>query len=388
MSKRLLFVDDDQSLLAAYKRVLHRTPFEVITALGGEEGLKALAENGPFAVVLSDMRMPGMDGVAFLAKVKERAPDTVRVMLTGNADLRTAMDAVNEGSIFRFLTKPCAKDVLIDAMTAAARQYDLVTAESLLLEETLNASIKVLTDVLALVNPIAFGRAGRIRLYVQHIVAELGLPDAWRFQTAAMLSQIGWVTLPAETLEKLYAGVELSDEEQATLASHPEVAGRLLANIPRLEDVAHMIARQEEPFACHRAHDDVRHREIAALGGHVLKVALGFDRLITAGLSAEEAVDRLGGQHDQFDPEIVATLSTLHVRTASTRLAAVDVDGLDVGMILEQDVWSTRRQLLVTRGQEVTFPILERLRHWARGTGVEEPIRVRVPCRSLAPQVA
>ena len=388
MGGRILYVDDDPSILAAYKRALHRTDFVVQTALGGEEGLAALAENGPFAVVLSDMRMPGMNGIQFLMKVKERAPDTVRMMLTGNSDLRTAMDAVNEGNIFRFLTKPCEKEVLIDAMTAGIRQHQLITAERLLLEETLNASMKVLTDVLSLVNPIAFGRAGRIRRYVQHIVQELKLPDAWQFQTAAMLSQIGWVTLPSETLEKMYAGEELSAEEEAAIASHPEVAGRLLANIPRLGNVAHMIARQEEPFSHHLTEDDARHREASALGGHVLRVALGFDRLVTRGVPPEAAVEQLRSRAEEFDPEIVATLESLHVRAASTKLAALNVEGLDAGMILEQDVRSLRGQLLVTKGQEVTFPVLERLRRWAHGTGIEEPIRVRIPCPSPAPQPA
>lgn len=388
MADRIMCVDDDHNILAAYRRVLHRTGFEVVTAVGGEEGLGTLAESGPFAVVLSDMRMPGMDGIRFLMKVKERAPDTVRMMLTGHADLQTATDAVNEGNIFRFLRKPCPKDVLIGAMTAGVRQYQLITAERSLLEETLNASVKVLTDVLALVNPIAFGRASRIRLYVQHIVRELQLPDAWRFETAAMLSQIGWVTLPPEALEKIYAAQDLSPEEESALAAHPEVAGRLLANIPRLEDVAHMIARQEEPFCWHRLQDGPSHREVSALGGHILKVALGLDRLVTRGVSPGSAIEQLRSQPKEFDPGIVATLEGLRMRTASSRLEALDVAALDVGMILEQDVRSLRGQLLITKGQEVTFPVLERLRHWAQGSGIEEPVRVRIPCRSLAAQPA
>jgi len=388
MSEKILYVDNDPSILADYKQNLRRPDFVVQTALGGEKGLAALAKNGPFAVVLSDMRMPEMDGIQFLVKVKERAPDSVRIMLTGNADLQTAMDAVNEGHIFRFLTKPCAKDVLVDAMISGVRQYHLITAERLLLEETLNASVKVLTDVLSLVNPIAFGRAARMRLYVQHIVQRLKLPDGWKFQTAAMLSQIGWVTLPPETLEKIYTGEELSAEEEAMLASHPEVARRLLANIARLEDVTHMIAKQEEPFSNHLSEDDARHREVSALGGHILRVALGFDRLVTRGISAEAAIAQLLSQPKEFDPEIVGTLKALHVRTPSTKLAALKLVRLDIGMILKQDVHSVRGQLLVTKGQEMTLPVLERLRHWAKATGIEEPIRVRVPCRSLAAQPA
>ncbi|MFH1417727.1 MAG: response regulator, partial [Planctomycetota bacterium] len=136
MSKKILCVDDDPNILNAYRRGLRRL-FEIETAEGGAEGLEAIASQGPFAVVVSDMRMPGMDGIQFLTAVKKRAPESVRIMLTGNADQQTAMDAVNEGSIFRFLTKPCPPEHLAKALTAGIEQYRLITAEKELLGKTL-----------------------------------------------------------------------------------------------------------------------------------------------------------------------------------------------------------------------------------------------------------
>jgi DNA-binding NtrC family response regulator len=105
MAERILLVDDDPNILDGFRRSLSRE-FLMETALGAELALKLVAENGPYAVVVSDMRMPGMDGVQFLSKVKAQSPDTIRVMLTGNADMDTAVHAINEGSIFRFLNKP------------------------------------------------------------------------------------------------------------------------------------------------------------------------------------------------------------------------------------------------------------------------------------------
>ena len=115
MHHRILIVDDEKNLLEAIQRKL-RKHFKIETALGPEEGLKALTNRGPFAVVISDLRMPGMDGIQFLSRVKEILPDTVRMMLTGNADLENAIEAVNEGNIFRFLTKPCSPNVLAKAI--------------------------------------------------------------------------------------------------------------------------------------------------------------------------------------------------------------------------------------------------------------------------------
>jgi DNA-binding NtrC family response regulator len=122
MSNKILFVDDDSNILDAYKRQLKRQ-FQVETALGAEEGLAAVKNHGPYAVVVSDLRMPGMDGNQFLSRVREIAPESIRMMLTGFADLKTAMDAINRGNIFRLLTKPCAKEVLTEALSSGIEQF-------------------------------------------------------------------------------------------------------------------------------------------------------------------------------------------------------------------------------------------------------------------------
>jgi len=154
VAEKILLVDDDKGILDGYRRSLSRE-FPMETALGGQQALQMVAESGPYAVVVSDMRMPGMDGIQLLSKIKALSPDTIRVMLTGNADTDTAVNAINEGSIFRFLNKPCSKEVMAKTLTAALVQYRLVNAEKQLLEQTLSGSMQVLTEVLSLVNPAA-----------------------------------------------------------------------------------------------------------------------------------------------------------------------------------------------------------------------------------------
>ena len=128
MAEKILLVDDDSNVLDGYRRSLGKE-FQMETALGSKEALALATEKGPYAVVISDMRMPGMDGIQLLSHIKTIAPDTIRVMLTGNADMDTAINAINEGSIFRFLNKPCSKEVMARTITAALVQYRLVTAE-------------------------------------------------------------------------------------------------------------------------------------------------------------------------------------------------------------------------------------------------------------------
>ena len=193
MNEKILLVDDEVAILEGYQRLLRRE-FRIDVALGGKGALVAIQNNGPYAVVVSDMRMPEMDGAQLLAKIKVLSPDTVRVMLTGNADMQTAVSAVNEGSIFRFLTKPCTKETLAKALTASLMQARLLSAEKELLEKTLTGSIQVLAEVLSLVNPAAFSRGMRLRRYIQHIAEGLALSNPWRFEIPAMMSQLGCVT--------------------------------------------------------------------------------------------------------------------------------------------------------------------------------------------------
>ena len=122
MEHKILFVDDDSNILDAYKRQL-RKQFAVETAEGAENGIEAVKNNGPFSVIVSDLRMPGMDGNRFLARVKEMSPETARILLTGYADLTSAIEAINNGNIFRLLTKPCDKIDLVQTLENGIEQY-------------------------------------------------------------------------------------------------------------------------------------------------------------------------------------------------------------------------------------------------------------------------
>jgi DNA-binding NtrC family response regulator len=112
MTEKILFVDDEPNVQESIKRQLHKR-FEIATAEGADEALRILKEKGPFAVIVSDMRMPHMTGVEILALTKDLYPDMARLMLTGNADQESATEAVNTVQIFRFLTKPCPQATFI-----------------------------------------------------------------------------------------------------------------------------------------------------------------------------------------------------------------------------------------------------------------------------------
>ncbi|MGH9362882.1 MAG: HD domain-containing phosphohydrolase, partial [Thermoanaerobaculia bacterium] len=300
----VLCVDDEPNVLDGLSRQL-RGAFAVTTAVGGAAGLGALKSRGPFAVVVSDLRMPGMDGVAFLKCVREAAPETVRVLLTGQADFASAVAAVNEGNIFRFLLKPCPGELLTKSLNDAAEQYRLITAERVLLRDTLVGSMKMLIELLALASPTAFGRAIRARQYVAECSAGLGSCDSWHLDVAAMLSQVGCMTLPPTTLEKLHAGEPLAAAEEAQVERLPEVAEQILANIPRLEPVREILRYLRKNYDGGGVPAGAARGEAIPWGARVLRVVLDFDKLRTHVLPEAQVFGKLRERAGDYDPAIL-----------------------------------------------------------------------------------
>jgi response regulator RpfG family c-di-GMP phosphodiesterase len=381
MNEKILCVDDEANILESYQRTL-RKQYHIDTALGAEKGLAAIASRGPYAVIVSDMRMPGVDGIQFLAKVKDMLPDSVRIMLTGQADQYTAIQAVNEGNIFRFLTKPCSPDVLTKALDAGIQQYRLVMAEKDLLEKTLSGSIQILTDVLSLVNPTAFGRAARVRRLVSQLVAVLKVENAWQIEVAAMLSQVGCVTISEETLAKIYKGISLSVDELWMLQAHPQIGHDLIANIPRLEQVAEIIAYQEKLYnGMGLPHDD-KYGQGIHLGARILKLALDFDKIEGAGMSRAEALKRIEARDGWYDPTVVEALRIVMGNEAGYEIRSVLTDELSLDMVLDQEIVSIGGHPLFSKGQEVTSPLRARLMNYAKEGTIANSIKVLVPTKA------
>src|SRR6201993_244982 len=379
MAEKILLVDDDSNILDGYRRSLSKE-FLMETALGGTEALALATDNGPYAVVISDMRMPGMDGIQLLSHIKAVSPDTIRVMLTGNADMETAINAINEGSIFRFLNKPCSKEVMARTITAALVQYRLVTAEKQLLEQTLIGSLQVLTEVLSLVNPAAFSRAERARRYIRHIVSSMKLGNPWQYEVAAMLSQLGCVTLAPETIETVYRGEKLSPDEQAQYEAPPSVAYALLSKIPRLEPIAWMIEQQNRRAP---AEEDSKVPDLR-LGAEILRLVLAYEQLIHKGASRNEAAHTLAMQNKNFSPEFFRTLVTLDPNAEEGETRKCQIGDLSPGMIIQEEVHTLAGTLVVSKGQEVTPTVIFKLKNLLARQAVSNNVSASMPKSTLA----
>lgn len=312
MMEKILCVDDNPNILADYKRRLHKK-FDIEVAQSGEQGIEVLNNKGPFAVVVSDIRMPGMDGIEFLTKVKECSPDSVQIVLTGYLELQTLVDAVNKGKIFGFLLKPCPIKDFVKTLKEGIAQYQQIKHERELAQKTLYATVRALTKILNIVNPAALRRTSRIIRYVKHIVHELQLPKRWQFELAGTLSQIGCIALPSDIFDKVYNNIPLLHPEQKMFEAYPQIGYELLTDIPELETVANMIKGQRGSFGMYiEVKDNLTKDEIVGLGAQILKVSLDLDRLRVSGMSHEDALAKMGNsQTEDYNWKIMNALSYL-----------------------------------------------------------------------------
>jgi response regulator RpfG family c-di-GMP phosphodiesterase len=376
---RVLCVDDEPLILEGLSLHLRRH-YTVVTATSGADGLTVLRNAAePISVVLCDMRMPEMDGAQFLSRAREAARDSVRILLTGQTDLQSAITAINEGQIFRFLTKPVPPPVLLATLAAAVEQHRLLTSEKVLLEETLQGSIQALADVLSLSNPALFGRALRLKLQVSELAMKLGAKDRWQVEVAAMLSQLGCVALPPDTLERVHLGQRLSEEESAMVGRVPRLTEQMLARIPRLENVRAMLGGFGVRFASETISVQTAEDPILR-GSMLLRVAADFDSLEQRGIDPALALHMMRTTKGVYDPEVLDALAS--VRGVSRRLTEshdIALDDVVAGMVIAEDVRTDKGSLLVARGYEVTAGFVERVRNYPGMQGRTVRVLMKTP---------
>lgn len=381
-NQKILLVDDEPNVLAALQRNL-RGRFQLDTATSGPEALAKIEKNGPYAVVVADMQMPEMTGLDLLVQVEARHPDTVRIMLTGNAQQKTAVDAVNRGHVFRFLNKPCPAEILAQTLQAALHHYQMVTAERELLERTLNGTIRVLTEILSSLYPKAFKITQPLRQAVRDYAAFFHLKQSWDLEAAALLFPLGYTTLPTSLLNKLVNGEPLDTREQDLVDRAPEMGANLLAHIPRLESVAAILRYQNKNYDGSGSPPERIAGEDIPMPARVFRVLRDMVMLEQETGNRAEALARLQERSGCYDPRVLQSAAACF--DVFLQKAAVDeapirprsLEELTVGQVLASDVETEEGLLVLKNGTELTPVVLQRLRNFAAINPIKQPIYVR-----------
>ncbi len=370
---RVLVVDDEPLVLKAHSRYLQRE-YEVLAAPSAHEAMELLDAWTPIAVVVSDLRMPGEDGIRLLQSVARVAPDTSRVLLSAHVDLDAAMRAVSEGQVYQILTKPCNPAQLRTVVAQAAERHQLIRAERELLERTLTGSISALVDALSITNPRAFGHSKRICRMVGEVLDSLEISQRWEIEVAAMVSHLGTVTLPETLVERLWAGKRLSGDELRQVSEAQALSERILGHIPRLEGVRNILRYQLQRYDGNGVPLDGVRGTALPLGARVLKAVIACDRLESWGLERADAVSNLREDRGGHDPRVLEALAPRRRGVAASKV--VFVNRLTEAMVLDEHVYSKDGLLLAQRGTPLGTSLIERLRNFAVTRGVREPFRV------------
>jgi response regulator RpfG family c-di-GMP phosphodiesterase len=329
------------------------------------------------------MQMPSMNGIEFLLRAQERAPDSVRLMLTGNADQKTAVEAVNKGHVYQFLNKPCPPEMLGLALDSAIRQYQLILGERELLENTLNGSINMLAGILASAEPWSFGRGEQLRDYSRVFARSLNLAQTWELELAAMFAQIGYVTVPPKLLEKIPLGYNLTEAEKNVLWRIPEIGANLLRHIPRLEPVARIILYQNKNYDGSGFPEDSIVGDEIPLGSRILKVMTDLLELEATGLPKSKALQQMQMRTGRYDPQVLdSTFACFDIYLSSptsfiVSSKAICLKQLTIGHVLSSNVETRDGVLIVCAGTRVSQMALEKLRNFDQVQGIKEPLHVQ-----------
>jgi response regulator RpfG family c-di-GMP phosphodiesterase len=378
MIARILLVDDEEAILAGYQRNL-RKRFDLDQATSGEAALALLRTEASYAVIVADMHMPGMNGLDLLKQAMEISPDTTRVMITGDADQRTAADAVNQGQVFRFLAKPCHADALCEAITAGIRQNQLVRAEKELLEQTLSGAVEAMTELLSVVDPKAFGCAQLLKYRAVRVARILKAEREWEIGLAALLSPLGRLTISPKQLQRFSPSTK---EERALLERVPEFGARLIRRIPRLEQVAEMVLYQAKGFdGSGFPFDAVQGKEIP-FGARILKPLADVIQ-DEQNWDLGYALDRLLARRAAYDPEILQVVKDFleaEMGLNSVHRAPglpVPLDQLQEGQVLANQVVTEDGMIVLLPGIRLSLGHIQLLRNLAELLNLREPILIR-----------
>jgi len=413
----ILCVDDEPSILSSLRRLFRAKGFQVHVAEGGAAGL-ALMETTPIDLVISDMRMPEMDGVVFLEQVRTRWPDAMRLLLTGYADITAIMGAINRGEIYRYIAKPWDdNDILLTVRGALQhrameleqkRLQDLVqlrndelTALNASLEEKVQArtkelrfanerlknnfitSIKVFTSLIELRHGNLAGHARRVADLSRRMALHMGMDNkqAQEIFVAGLLHEIGKVGFDDELLDTPV--VMMNTRQLEEYRKHPVRADAVLMPLEELKGAVDIIRHQLERYDGAGYPDHLTDEKIP-LGSRILAVASDYDSLQIGSLGqrkldprqAQEVIAQSGGR--RYDPKVVDVFVVMHggmsreqIKKDQRKEHSVGSHDLCAGMVLSRDMITPSGLLMLTAGHELDDAVIRKIIDFERSSNLK-----------------
>jgi len=368
-----MVVDDNPTNVELLEEMLQQRNYEVRSFTAGPAALEAASQTHPDLILL-DVNMPEMNGYEVCERLKAN-PSLAGIPVIFISALDATADKVRgfrSGGV-DYISKPIQFEEVQARVETHLKLRRAQQAEHDLLEKTLSGAVATLWELVQLTSPALAVRSRAIREIVLRISKQIAIADPWQYELAATLCLVGCMSIPEEVFAKAYSGQNLSPDEDQMFRAHPESAAQLLSNIPRLEFVAELIRRQQQPEMESSRSDPLRQ------GASMLHLALELDRRVYRGLGFRSALAELR-MSDQFDSHLLDALKDYFPAPTEFDVQRLPIRKLLPGMVLNEDVVSKDGNLTILKeGTVLTRTWIERLGNFERVRGLQETASVRIP---------
>ncbi len=376
-ARKILLVDDEQAVLDGIARRLG-ADYQLTLANAPFAALDILATGENFAVILTDMQMPGMDGLSFIRRARELSPQSVFLMLTGNQDLPTATRALNEGQVFRYFTKPCASADLRAGLESALRQWELLQAERELLQRTFVGSVNILCDIMGFAQPLLTIVNERLQRMVRAACDGMGWQAHWEYMVAAKLALVGFVVIKPEQFAQFLSNATLTGKDKELYLGALETSSRLLAKIPRLERIAALVKQMRTTDGALITTGGFDGTCDVENGGTMLGLALAHvigTRKYGLDLASNLAIIQL---YDAPDSKLIQIFKDhdRSIRVTKSKSKKVPLEELSAGMVLAEDITVKGSDFALRAGDVLTDVAVA---HFPTISGIPTTMTIQVP---------
>ena len=296
MNKRVLIVDDELNLLRSLQRNL-RGKFDLTIAEGGVAGMTQILEGGPFGAIVSDLRMPEIDGLQVLGLARLVVPDTFRVMLTGNVSSHLALHDSNSRPWFQYVSKPCSTESLLSVLSEGLDRYEMANSARRRNSQMVSEGGSTKSSG---TSREAVVRCQRLRQLARRLGDLLNLNETWQYELAGMLSQLSRIVPVADSEQHQ----RIDDHDEASLRKQAEISSRIIREIPKLEQIADIVGHQYTPEFEPTVPDCIRK------GTRILRMLMDFD-VLTGTYSEVEAIDKMKERSEWYGEPLFLSFSEL-----------------------------------------------------------------------------
>ena len=373
----ILIIDDNEENRMILEVICKSLGFKPQLAINGKNALTILEKYTP-TLVLCDLIMPELNGFEFLKKFKANPKwKQIPIIMVSSVDETESILKCLQQGADDYITKPFEPDILKARVDNLLSKYLYMKMEKELLDKTFSGSLKVLSDILSTLSPFLFGKSTRTRRIAKQIAEEINYPNLWEIEVSAMFYLIGCITLPPETITKLIEGRILIALEKIMYENHPYIGYKLLNNIPRLENVSHIVFFQNKMRMSNQIPEEIQNKvEEVPLGAKILHLAIEYEYISSKTTLNADIISYL--RKIETNVELLSAIEKIVVIDSGKELKKLNLSELQSGMIFASDIITVNNNKVANRWMEVTSTLLDVMKLIHSKVAIQEPIEVFV----------